>query len=390
MNLETTPAPKTTPIEQLMLHSMKNLLLRLFVLTGLFSAPVHAAEWQPIGVPGTWEEKGPAAAKSYDGVAWYRTWIKVADDFFRTHERNLWEESASVNLRDVADAHEVYVNGVKIGSGGRFPPHFESGLKAIHRHKIPVGSLRKGEWNEIAIRVYNDSGPGGFRGEAPFIMNYVIECVMEGTWEFQMGDGYRPGGALAGKPATTSFERFRPSNRVLGRSAKLVTGPRLSPEESYAKMKSVPDLKTELLLSEPLVAQPTHMSFDERGRLWVTQYRQYPYPAGVEMVSRDMYYRSHYDRVPPAPPNHDRGADVISIHEDTDGDGFYDKHKVFQDGLNMAISAVRGRGGVWVMNAPYLLFYPDADFDDVPDGPPVVHLQGFGLEDTHSVSNGLV
>ena len=42
------------------------------------------------------------------------------------------------------------------------------------------------------------------------------------------------------------------------------------------------------------------------------------------------------------------------------------------------------------MHTPYLLFYPDQDFDDVPDGPPVVHLQGFGMEDTHSVANGLV
>jgi hypothetical protein len=70
-------------------------------------------------------------------------------------------------------------------------------------------------------------------------------------------------------------------------------------------------------VSEPLIAQPTHMSFDERGRMWVSQYRQYPYPAGLTMLSRDKYYRAHYDKVPPAPPNHDRGADIISIHTKT-------------------------------------------------------------------------
>jgi putative membrane-bound dehydrogenase-like protein len=48
-----------------------------------------------------------------------------------------------------------------------------------------------------------------------------------------------------------------------------------------------------------------------------------------------------------------------------------------------------GRGGVWVLNPPYLLFYPDRNRDDVPDGDPEVHLQGFGLEDTHSVVNSL-
>ena len=44
---------------------------------------------------------------------------------------------------------------------------------------------------------------------------------------------------------------------------------------------------------------------------------------------------------------------------------------------------------MWVLNPPYLLFYPDRNGDDVPDGDPEVHLQGFGLEDTHSVVNSL-
>ena len=42
-----------------------------------------------------------------------------------------------------------------------------------------------------------------------------------------------------------------------------------------------------------------------------------------------------------------------------------------------------------MLNPPYLLFYPDRNNDDVPDGDPEVHLQGFGLEDTHSVVNSL-
>ncbi|MFT5856849.1 MAG: putative heme-binding domain-containing protein, partial [Verrucomicrobiales bacterium] len=84
-----------------------------------------------------------------------------------------------------------------------------------------------------------------------------------------------------------------------------------------------------------------------------------------------------------------RGEDKITIHEDTDGDGHYDKTKTFLDGLNMATSLAHGRGGVWVMNPPYLMFYPDKDGDDVPDGAPTVHLKGFWLEDSHSISNSL-
>ena len=84
------------------------------------------------------------------------------------------------------------------------------------------------------------------------------------------------------------------------------------------------------------------MSFDARGRLWVVQSIQYPKPAGLKEVSRDKVWRTVYDRVPPPPPHAAgspfRGADRISIHEDTDGDGKFDKHSVFLDGLNMATS----------------------------------------------------
>lgn len=351
---------------------------------------MYGAEWSSITVPGSWEQKGPTSARSYDGVAWYRTWVKVPDNVFNPHERNLWEESVTLNVRDLAEAHEAYINGKLIGKGGQFPPNFQNGQTELYRHKVPVGTLRKGAWNEIAIRVYNQSGAGGFVGDAPFLITYEGECVLAGAWEFLLGDAYKPQPANAGRPAGGGFDQFLEANRVLGRAATFETGPRLSPQDSLAKIHTDPDLKADLLLSEPLVAQPTHVSFDSRGRMWVSQYKQYPYPAGVKMVSRDKYYRSYYDRVPPPPPNHDRGADVISIHEDTNGDGIYDRHKVFQDGLNMANAAVRGRGGVWVMHTPYLLFYPDANFDDVPDGPPVVHLQGFGLEDSHAVANGLI
>ena len=44
---------------------------------------------------------------------------------------------------------------------------------------------------------------------------------------------------------------------------------------------------------------------------------------------------------------------------------------------------------MFVLNPPYLLYYPDADGDDVPDGDPEVLLEGFGIEDSHSVANNL-
>ncbi|MFP6584788.1 MAG: PVC-type heme-binding CxxCH protein [Candidatus Hydrogenedentota bacterium] len=146
----------------------------------------------------------------------------------------------------------------------------------------------------------------------------------------------------------------------------------------------------ETILREPDVQQPLCMNFDERGRLWITQYLQFPFPKGLNVIGHDKYWRIQYDNFPPAaPPNHEKGLDKVTIFEDTNGDGAFDSHKDFVTGLNIATSALPGRGGVWVMNPPYLLFYPDANQDDIPDGDPEVHLAGFGLEDLHAVANGL-
>ena len=163
----------------------------------------------------------------------------------------------------------------------------------------------------------------------------------------------------------------------------------LSPEESKKRFQVWDDFEFEQVLAEPVIEQPVFLNFDERGRMWVVEYRQYPNPAGLNMVSRDSVWRAVYDKVPPPPPGHLRGLDRITIHEDSDGNGTFEKHKTFVEGLNVVTSVERGRGGVWVLNPPYLLFYPDMDNDDVPDGDPVVHLSGFGLEDTHSVVNSL-
>jgi len=151
------------------------------------------------------------------------------------------------------------------------------------------------------------------------------------------------------------------------------------------------DLVAEVVLREPQIRQPAFFRFDPRGRLWVVNYCTYPEPAGLRIVSRDRYWRNVYDRVPPPPsaPGYVRGADRITIHEDSDGDGKFDHTTVFLDGLNLTTSFAFGNRGVYVLQPPYLLHYPDPDSDDVPDGDPTVLLEGFGIEDTHALANAL-
>lgn len=163
-----------------------------------------------------------------------------------------------------------------------------------------------------------------------------------------------------------------------------------TPANDAVKLFQLPeDLKIELVAEEPQVMQPLFMHFDDQARLWVVQYLQYPFPEGLKVIRYDQYLRAVFDKVPQAPPNHVPGKDLITVFEDTDGDGVYDKSKNVIEGLNITSSVVTGHGGIWVINPPYLLFYPDANRDDIPDGDPEVRLSGFGLEDTHSVANSL-
>lgn len=163
-----------------------------------------------------------------------------------------------------------------------------------------------------------------------------------------------------------------------------------TPAEEAVKLFKMRDgLEIQLVASEPIVSQPLFLSWDSRGRMWCVQYRQYQFPAGLKIVRYDQHLRAVFDKVPDPPPHGTPGADKITVHEDTDGDGLYDTHKDVITGLNIVSSVAVGAGGIWVLNPPYLLFYPDADRDDVPDGDPEVHLSGFGLQDTHSVANSL-
>jgi putative membrane-bound dehydrogenase-like protein len=163
----------------------------------------------------------------------------------------------------------------------------------------------------------------------------------------------------------------------------------LSSQEALKAFRVPADLEVSLAAAEPEIRQPVNAMFDERGRLWVVQYLQYPAPAGLKPVSVDQYLRTKYDRVPEPPPRGPRGADRITILEDKDGDGFFESAKDFVSGLNLASGMEIGHGGVWVAQAPYLLFYPDRDRDDVPDSDPEVVLSGFGMEDAHAVVNSL-
>src|SRR5438876_7746207 len=135
-----------------------------------------------------------------------------------------------------------------------------------------------------------------------------------------------------------------------------------------AQRMTVPEgFHVTLFAGEPDVVQPIAMTTDERGRLWV-----------VECLSYPMWQT-----------NAASGRDRVLIFEDHDGDGHFDTRRVVWDkGRNLSGIAI-GFGGVWLCSAPELIFIPDRNHDDVPDGPPQVMLDGWSLEAKHNIVNGL-
>lgn len=141
--------------------------------------------------------------------------------------------------------------------------------------------------------------------------------------------------------------------------------------EEALGMMALPDgFEATVFAAEPDVRNPIAMTWDGRGRLWVAE--NYTY---AEKATR--FELSLKDRV--------------LIFEDTDWDGKADKRTVFEDDLQMLTSVEVGRGGVWLMCPPQLLFIPDKNGDDIPDGKPEVVLDGFeiGLTSYHNFANGL-
>ena len=177
-------------------------------------------------------------------------------------------------------------------------------------------------------------------------------------------------GGMKGSHVLTHHRKAVSRERVARRSAQAADRAQrqgLAPADAARQMTVPSGFQVKLAAGEPKIHQPIGFTIDHRGRLWVAE--AYTYPR----------------RAPEG-----KGKDKIVILEDTNGDGTLDSRKVFIEGLNLVSGLEVGFGGVWVGAAPYLMFIPDRNGDDRPDGDPKVLLDGFGYQDTHETLNSFI
>ena len=143
--------------------------------------------------------------------------------------------------------------------------------------------------------------------------------------------------------------------------------PRINPlthEQAIESFKVHAGFHLETVAAEPLVASPVSACYDADGRLYVVQMRGYPYP----------------EKSP---------TGNVSLLEDTDGDGKFDKSTIFVDGLSWPTGVVPSDGGVFIAVAPDILYAKDTNGDGVADVKKVM-FTGFGTQNVQGLMNGLI
>ena len=141
----------------------------------------------------------------------------------------------------------------------------------------------------------------------------------------------------------------------------------LAPKDSMRYTQVPADFDLHLFAAEPDLVKPIYIAWDERGRAWVIEARDYPHGLVGEG---------------------EPGKADIKICEDTDGDGKADKFTIFADKLNLATSLVFVNGGVIVSEARHMLFLADTNGDDKADIREAI-LPGWGTGDTHAMQSNL-
>jgi putative membrane-bound dehydrogenase-like protein len=145
--------------------------------------------------------------------------------------------------------------------------------------------------------------------------------------------------------------------------------PRLAPKEPAEALKTFKVLdgfRMDLVACEPQLASPVAAAYDEDGRLYVVEMRDYPTPLKAGETPRGR----------------------VRLLEDRDGDGIYETVTVFADGLHWPTGIACWDGGVFVTAPPDIWYFKDTDGDGKADVRRKVYT-GFVVYNVQALVNGL-
>jgi putative heme-binding domain-containing protein len=148
----------------------------------------------------------------------------------------------------------------------------------------------------------------------------------------------------------------------------VATTPPRTPEEERKALRVPPGFEVQLVASEPDIRKPLNIAFDARGRLWVTDTFEYPFPAPEG-----------------------KGRDSVKVLEEIGSDGRARKITTFATGLNIPIGVLPLPGGrgdeALVHSIPHVLRLRDTDGDGKADRREVAYAT-YGFADTHGMTSG--
>ncbi|MDD4538444.1 MAG: sialate O-acetylesterase [Lentisphaeria bacterium] len=134
-------------------------------------------DWRDMKVPGSIESQG----LKIDGAMWYRAAITVPESWAG--------KNASLYLGLIAQNSVAYFNGVEIGRKEN-----NGGIWIFRTHPVP-GNIVKAGRNVIAVRVFNDTGPGGFHPTYPrpqYLGQGNEKVMLPAVWRFKVERAYEP------------------------------------------------------------------------------------------------------------------------------------------------------------------------------------------------------
>jgi glucose/arabinose dehydrogenase/mono/diheme cytochrome c family protein len=236
--------------------------------------------------------------------------------------------------------------------------HAKSGHKNVERNKSASGNALFVGGKEVS----------GFGTHAPSLIEFDVP---EGYTHFRSTAALDDAGISESKVVVSVHIDHKPELEDPGFPFRETTP--LTDAKTFLNTVEMPDgYSLELVAGEPTILEPVHMVFDGNGVMYVAEMRTY---------MQDIDNSNKFEPI-----------SRVSRHEDTNGDGTYDRHTVFADNLILPrnLLTLDHRVVIGETNTNDLFVYEDTDGDGVSDKKEEFYIGGNRGGNLEHQPNGLV